>query len=168
LYGPRRRDWLEKALRQAVPNIPRPLRLFLHLLKIVPREGLGTARSMGVGIACCIVMCHRLKQSRIATKRFGSQSPIQSFLPHALQDDGSRSPQQIRGGQQDNGCRCARHDATALTNWSHTVSFENLHSFCVETNQCPSPPKVRLFDARSSRMIGKLESGPRSSVMVAL
>lgn len=67
-------------LRLAVPIFPRPRRLFLRLLKIVPRDGgLGKDQEHGWGIACCIVMCHRLKQSRIATKRFGSQSPIQSF-----------------------------------------------------------------------------------------
>jgi hypothetical protein len=90
------------------------------------KGGIGTARSMGGGIACCIVMCHRLKQSRIATKRFGSQSPIQSFQTHSKTME-AEVPQQIRGGQQNNGRRCARRDATALTTWSHPVSFENLH-----------------------------------------
>jgi hypothetical protein len=62
---------LGSPLRLAVPfhGPLRPPRLFLHLLKIVPRDGLERPRAMehGWGIGCCIVMCHRLKQSRIAT-----------------------------------------------------------------------------------------------------
>jgi hypothetical protein len=87
--------------------IHRPLRLFLHHLAIVPREALGKAKSMGGRIACCIVMCHRLKQSRIATKRFSSQSPLQSFQTHSKTME-AESAQQIRGDQQDNRRRCAR------------------------------------------------------------
>lgn len=48
-----------------------------------PQGAFGKAKSMGTRITCCIVMCHRLEQSRIATKRLGSQSPLQSFQTHS-------------------------------------------------------------------------------------
>lgn len=87
--------------------------------------GLGKGQEHGWGIACCIVMCHRLKQSRIATKRFGSQSPMPSFQTHCKTMEAevlSSANQPISaGGQEDNGRRCARRDATAPTTSSHTV-----------------------------------------------
>jgi len=115
----------------------------------------GKDQEHGWRIARCIVMCHRLKESRIATKRFGSQSPIQSF-PDAQHDDGSRSP----ANQQGPTRQLWPLRPTALATWSHIVSFSNLQFFPCGDQSVP--------DARSSRMIGKLERRPLSSVMVEL
>jgi hypothetical protein len=116
----------------------------------------------------CIVMCHRLKGSRIATKRLSSQSPIHepSFETRSKTMEAEASANQQ--GPTNNGRRCARRDATALATWSHIVSFSNLQSFPCGDQSVPGPAEVRLFNARSSRAIGKLEMAPPSCVMVAL
>jgi hypothetical protein len=95
-----------------------------------------TPRAWVVELLCCIVMCHRLKQSRIATKRLGSQSPLQSFQTHCKTME-AESAQQIRGDQQDNRRRCARRMRQPRRLRATPCSFEYSPPFWVETNQCP-------------------------------
>ena len=94
------------------------------------------ARAWVVELLCCIVMCHRLKQSRIATKRLASQSPLQSFQTHSKTME-AESAQQIRGDQQDNRRRCARRMRQPRRLRATPCSFEYSPPFWVETNQCP-------------------------------
>jgi hypothetical protein len=140
-------------------SIPRPPRLFLHLLKIVPRDGLERPRAMehGWGIGCCIVMCHRLKQSRIATKRFGSQSPLQSFQTHCKTMEAEVLSKSGAASRTMSPLRPTRCNSPVELEPHGVIRASPV--FHVETNQRPTPYKVRLFDARSSRSIGKLKGG---------
>jgi hypothetical protein len=92
------------------------------------------------------VMCHRLKESRIATKRFGSQSPIQSFQTHTARR-WKPKPSANQHRPTNHGRCCARCDADSPGDLEpHRVILESPF-FHVETNQRPKRHKVRLFDA---------------------
>jgi len=130
-----------------------------------------TPRAWVVELLCCIVMCHRLKQSRIATKRFGSsQSPLQSFQTHSKTME-AESTQQIRGSSRTiaaaapDGCDSLDdlEPHRVLSNILHLSGWRPISAQSTYFNS-----KVRLFDARSSRLIGKPVRNPWSSVTVAL
>jgi hypothetical protein len=82
LHGSEAIDWVEALTARRIQ--------YSTAASAVPSSSVDRSNGKGKGpgawmgeLRRCIVMCHRLKESRIATKRFGSQSPIQSFQTHS-------------------------------------------------------------------------------------